>query len=195
MGKIESRWRSSLTRREALRNLAGFFAGSPLLLGQHDPFRRSIRIPSMNELMTTFDFEPVAFAKLSRDAYDYTAYGEASEFTLRRNRAAFDWVELVPKGVADVSSIKTSIELLGSKMDYPIMVSPTAYQLQLHPEGEIAMRQGATSASNTPMIISGNASLPIAKIAAAATTSTVWYQLYPQADIAASQDLVIGAQE
>ena len=195
MGRVESQWRASLTRRSALRNLAGFFAGSPLLLGQQDPFRGANRIPAMNELVTTFDFEPVAYAKLPRDAYDYTAHGEASEFTLRRNREAFDWVELVPKGVVDVSSIKTDIDLLGTKMAFPIMVSPTAYQIQLHPDGEIAMRHGATAASNTPMIISGNASLPIPKIAAAATTSMVWYQIYPQEDFGTSQDLVIKAQE
>src|SRR5258707_9472996 len=79
-------------------------------------------------------------------------------------------------------------------MDYPIMVAPTAYQLQLHPEGEVAMRHGATSASNTPMIISGNASLPVPKIAAAESSSTVWYQIYPNADLAASQDLIENAQ-
>src|SRR5438552_2078639 len=194
MGRIESRWRSSLSRRVALRNLAGFVASSPLLLGQQDPFRDSSRVPGMNELVTTFDFEPVAYAKIPREAYDYTAHGDHSEFTLRRNREAFDWVELVPKGVVDVSSVKTATEVLGVKMAYPIMVSPTAYQIQLHPEGEMAMRQGANAASETPMIVSNNASFSIDKIAAATKTGTLWFQLYPQADLESSREIVENAQ-
>ena len=194
MGRIESRWRSSLSRRAALRNLAGFAAGSPLLLGQQDPFRDTSRVPGMNELVTTFDFEPVAYAKIPREAYDYTAHGDRSEFTLRRNREAFDWVELTPKGVVDVSSVETATEVLGVKMRYPIMVSPTAYQVQLHPEGEMAMRQGASAASETPMIVSNNASFSIDKIAAASKTGTLWFQLYPQADLESSREIVENAQ-
>ena len=169
-------------------------AGSPLLLGQQDPFRDSSRVPGMNELVTTFDFEPVAYAKIPREAYDYTAHGDHSEFTLRRNREAFDWVELVPKGMVDVSSVKTATEVLGVKMAYPIMVSPTAYQIQLHPEGEMAMRQGANAASETPMIVSNNASFPIDKIAASSKTGTLWFQLYPQADFESSREIVENAQ-
>src|SRR5215212_8794765 len=163
MGKLESRWRSGLSRRAALRSLAGFAAGSPLLLGQQDPFRDSVRVPGMNELLTTFDFEGVAYAKIPREAYDYTAHGETSEFTTRRNRDAFDWVELVPKGVVDVSSVQTATEIFGTKMAYPIMIAPTAFQVQLHPDAEVAMRQGSSGASNTPMIISNYSSVPFSK--------------------------------
>src|SRR5690349_14007435 len=132
MGRMESRWRASQSRRAALRNLAGFAAGSPLLLGQQDPYRDTSRVPGMNELATVFDFEPVAYARIPREAYDYTAHGDHSEFTLRRNREAFDWVELLPKSVVDVSSVDTATEVLGVKMAFPMMVSPTAYQVQLH---------------------------------------------------------------
>jgi len=33
-----------------------------------------------------FDFEPVAYAKITRQAYDYMAWGVDGEFTMRRNR-------------------------------------------------------------------------------------------------------------
>ena len=42
------------------------------------------------------------FANVPLSVYDYTAHGDGSEFTLRRNRQAFDWVDLVP-GQADRS--------------------------------------------------------------------------------------------
>src|SRR3954451_22432759 len=99
-------WADSLNRRNAVRAVAGFLAGSPLLHSQQDPFRDHSRVPGMAELKDVFDFEAVAYAKLPRTAYDYMSYGADSEFTMRRNREAFDWVELVPRRIADVSTIK-----------------------------------------------------------------------------------------
>ena len=115
-----------LTRRAGIRNLAMLMAGSPLLRSQQDTFRDHSRVPQMDELVTSFDFETVAHAKLSEDAYQNTALGAEGEFTLRRNREAFDWVELVPRAVADVSSVQTATEVLGTKLAYPIMIAPTA---------------------------------------------------------------------
>ncbi len=177
MAGIESRWRHGVTRRKALRGLAGFLAGSPLLRAQQDPFRDHSRIPAMEELADVFDFEAVAYEKLPRQAYDYTGHGTESEFSLRRNREAFDWVKLVPRAVADVSAIDPSTEVLGVKMPYPIMIAPTAAHAQLHPDGEAAMYQAATAASNTLFLMSHNASLPFDKIAAA-STGPLWFQLY-----------------
>src|SRR5258708_16848619 len=114
-------WAKSPSRRHALRTLAGFLAGSPLLHSQQDPFRDHSRVPGLNELVTAFDFEPVAYAKVPRYNYDYTAYGADSEFTLRRNREAFDWVQLLPNRVLDVGPIHTATDILGTPMDYPIM--------------------------------------------------------------------------
>lgn len=177
MGKLEQQWQRSISRRNALCGLAGFLAGSPRLGAQQDTFRDHSRVPGINEMVTAFDFEPVCYAKVPRQAYDYTALGVEGEFTLRRNREAFDWVDIVPRAVADVSSVKTSTEVLGVKMDYPIMIAPTAGHAQLHPEGEIATHKGATAAAGTPMIVSTVASFPIDKIGAAAD-GPLWFQLY-----------------
>src|SRR5579864_4654757 len=112
----------SATRRTVLSGLGAGLAGASLLKPQQDPFRDHSRVPGMDELKTAVEFEPVAFAKLPRETYTYTAYGSEGEFTLRRNREAFDWVELVPRGVADVSSVKTATEVLGTPMSFPILV-------------------------------------------------------------------------
>src|SRR6266542_376486 len=97
MAKTERAWLTSQSRRDAFRAMAGFLAGSPLLRSQQDPFRDHSRVPGLNELITAFDFEPIAYAKVLRYNYDYMAYGTDSEFTLRRNRQAFDWAQLVPR--------------------------------------------------------------------------------------------------
>jgi 4-hydroxymandelate oxidase len=192
MGKIESTWSDGLARRAAFRSLAALLAGSPLLQGQQDPFRDHSRVPKLDELTTPFDFESVAYAKVPRAAFDYTAYGTDGEFTLRRNRQAFDWVNLVPGGFGG-GIIDTSTEVLGTRMAFPIMLSPSAGHAQLHPDAEIASHQGATAASNTPMIVSNNASTPIDKIAAAAK-GPLWFQLYPREDIEANREILESAQ-
>ena len=189
MSMHKSDWARSLTRRSALRGLAGFVAGSPLLDGQQDPFRPTSRVPALEELATVFDFEPVAYAKVPREAYDYTALGVEGEFTLRRNREAFDWVGLIPRAVTDVSSVTTSTEILGIKMDYPIMVAPTAGHTQLHPDGELATHRGATGAAGTPMIVSINAGFPIDKIVEAAQ-GPLWFQLYARETADATREVV-----
>lgn len=190
---VEKHWQQSITRRHALCGLAGFLAGSPHLAAQQDPFRDHSRVPALEELVTAFDFEPVAYAKLPREAYDYTAQGVEGEFTLRRNREAFDWVSIVPKGVVDVSSVQTAIEVLGTKLAFPIMIAPTAGHAQLHPQGELATYQGSTAASETPMIVSNNTSFPMDKIAAAAKGS-LWFQLYPRQQVDVSLEIIENAQ-
>jgi len=180
--KIEHRWRHSRSRRQALASLAGLVAGSPLIAGaaQQDPrpLKDHKRTPGLDEMRSAFDFEPVMFANVPLSIYDYTAHGDGSEFTLRRNREAFDWVDIVPGKPIDRSRVDLSTELLGLKMKYPIMVAPTAAMVPLHPDGEAGMHRAATAASNTPMIVSQNTSLPIDRIAPAAT-GPLWWQLYP----------------
>ena len=139
--------------------------------------------------MTTFDFEPVAYAKIPRYAFDYTAYGTDGEFTLRRNREAFDWVELVPKRVLDPGPVQTATEVLGTRMAFPIMVSPSAGHAALHPDAEIGTYKGATAATGTPYIVSNVSSLPFEKIAPGAS-GPLWFQLYPRQDLDSVHELL-----
>ncbi len=185
-----------MNRRESLRALGAFLAGSPLLSdllpGQQDVVRDHSRVPGLKELLTAFDFETVAYAKQPREAYDYRAYGAEGEFTLRRNREAFDWVELIPKRVSS-GAMDTSTEVLGTKMAFPLLVSPTAGHGEIHPEGELATHKGASAASGTPMILSNNTSFPFDKVAAAAP-GPMWVQLYPKQQLDANRTYLEAAQ-
>ncbi len=179
MTELHRRWAESTTRRNALQALAGVLGGSPLLEGQQDPFRDHSRVPGLAEMVTAFDFEPVLFAKVPKFAYDYTAYGTDSEFTLRRNREAYDWVELVPNKASDATPVQTATEVLGTKMAFPIMVAPSSGHGLLHPDGELATCKGAAAASQTPFIVSNGSSQPYEKVVAAASTP-MWAQIYPK---------------
>jgi isopentenyl diphosphate isomerase/L-lactate dehydrogenase-like FMN-dependent dehydrogenase len=188
-----------MNRRTSLKALSGFLAGSPLLRGQRDPVRDHSRVPGIDELTTIWEFEAVTYSKQTRAAYDYMAYGVDGEFTLRRNRDAFDWVQLIPQipapsapGAA-ADAINTGIELFGTKMAFPIMVSPTGSQGQLHPDGDQATHKGAAAASNTTMVVSNNSSFVFEKVAAAAA-SPLWVQLYPKQQLDLNRQYLENAQ-
>jgi 4-hydroxymandelate oxidase len=199
VGKLETQWLQSPSRRKAIAGLAGVLAGPTLfqrrLSAQIDPrpFKDHKRLPGLDEMMASFDFEPVMFANVPLAISDYTAHGDGSEFTVRRNRQAFDWVDLVPGRRVDPKSVDLSTEVLGTRMKYPIMVAPSAVQVPLHPDGEIGMHRGATAASNTPMILSQVTSTPVGKVAAGAT-GPLWAQFYPQEDRAAGRKILEEAQ-
>lgn len=200
MGPAEARWRNGVSRRRALSSLAGALAASPLLetgLGaQLDPrpLSEHKRLPGLGEMAEVFDFEPLAFANIPQTVYDFTAHGDGSEFTLRRNRQAFDWVDVLPASApTDPSRVNLETTILGVPMRYPILVAPTATQVPLHPEGEIGMYTGATAAANTPMIVSHNTSIAIEKVAAAAA-GPLWWQFYPTEDPDARKQVLDRAQ-
>ena len=167
---------SAFNRREALKQFALFAAGSPLLHGQFIPREGHRRIPSLDEIANVLEFEPVARAKMKQTDYDYVTGAVEGEYSLRRNRNAFDWVSIVPRGVTDVESVDTSIVLLGQAMEYPLLVDPSAGHERIHPGGEPETRRGA-SAAEAPMVVSNQAGIPIDQIAAAAE-GPIWQQLY-----------------
>jgi len=192
MPEIERSWLISPSRRSALVRLAGFMAASPIAAAaaQSDPrpLNEVRRALSLAEMQTAFDFEPVFFGNVPVRTYDYTAHGDGSEFTLRRNRQAFDWVNIAPKGPAiPASQVDLSSELLGVKLKFPIIVGPSTGQGALHPDGEIGMFKGATAASNTLMIIASGSTIPVAKVVTSAPGGTLWEQFYPTEDLTVTQ--------
>src|SRR5580658_10395039 len=192
MADIEQAWLTHPSRRAALVRVAGLMAGSPLAaaVAQSDPrpLSEHRRALSLAEMQTSFDFEPVFFGNVLLPVYDYTAHGDGSEFTLRRNRQAYDWVDIVPARAAiPASQVDLSSDFLGVTMKFPIIVAPTAAMVPLHPDGEIGMFKAATAASNTLMILSINTSTPVAKVASAAPGGTLWGQFYPVENRAATQ--------
>ena len=192
MPDIEHSWLINPARRKAMARLAGLMAASPIAAAMAQPDPRPLsqhhRSLSLAEMQTSFDFEPVFFGNVVQPIYDYTAHGDGSEFTLRRNRQAYDWVDILPSRAAvPASQVDLSSELLGVKMKFPIIVAPTAAMVPLNPDGEIGMFKAATAASNTLMILSVNTSTPHAKVVPAAPGGTLWAQFYPLENLANTQ--------
>ena len=104
MSDIEQSWLTNPARRVAMARLAGLMAASPIAAAVAEtdprPLSEHRRALSLAEMQTSFDFEPVFFGNVLLPIYDYTAHGDGSEFTLRRNRQAFDWVDILPTRAA-----------------------------------------------------------------------------------------------
>jgi isopentenyl diphosphate isomerase/L-lactate dehydrogenase-like FMN-dependent dehydrogenase len=189
MRQVENRWRHSTTRRKALAALAGMVAGSPLLLAQQDPhgsLRGHQRVPGIDEMETVFDFEPICFANVPLSLFDYTAHGDGSEFTLRRNRTAFEWVDVVPGKAIDPASVNLASELFGTRMAFPIMIAPSSNHRHMHPDAEVGTYKGATAAGTT-MVVASGPSLPHETIVAGAAGPR-WTQYYPQQDLGLARE-------
>ena len=192
MSDIEQSWLTNPARRMAMARLAGLMAASPIAAAVAEtdprPLSEHRRALSLAEMQTSFDFEPVFFGNVLLPVYDYTAHGDGSEFTLRRNRQAFDWVDIMPsRPPVPAAQVDLSSEVLGVKMKFPIIVAPTAAMIPLHPDGEIGMFKAATAASNTLMMLSVNTSTPHAKVVPAAPGGTLWAQFYPLENLANTQ--------
>ncbi len=137
------------------------------------------------------DFEALAKKRLSPMAWNYLSGGAADEITLRRNRTAFDAICLRPRVLRDVSRIDTTVELLGVKMPFPVLLAPVGSQKILHREGEIATVRGA-AASGVTVVVSSFATTSIEDVARAATTP-LWFQLYVHPDRGFTRELVARA--
>ena len=137
--------------------------------------------PTLPEpLVSVSDYEAAARRRLSLPAWEYYNGGSADEITLRRNRSALEAIQLKPRVLVDTSHIDTTCNLLGYKLDHPILLAPTSSHLLAHPDAEVASARGAGLAKSI-FVASTNSNRSIEDICQDATTP-VWFQLYVEDD-------------
>ena len=96
--------------------------------------------------VTVDDYEPVARERLPPDVYDFYAGGAGDEWTLAENRRAFDRWSLRPRVLRASGRPDPSTSILGTRVSFPVLVAPWAYQSMAHPEGERATARAAAEA-------------------------------------------------
>ncbi len=106
----------------------------------------------------------------------YLDGGGEGEYTLRRNRAAFDLLEFLPREPRDVSQVDTATTVLGQRIPLPFALSPVGAPRMFHHEGELAVARAARH-HGIPYGISTLATAPVEDIAAQ-TGTPLWFQLY-----------------
>jgi 4-hydroxymandelate oxidase len=95
---------------------------------------------------------------------------------LGSDRTVTDRITLRPRMNIPTRDLDLTSTLFGDQHFTPIIVGPIADQKRFHPDGEVAMARGA-SAAKAAMVVSSDASVPLATIAQAATTP-MWLQVY-----------------
>jgi isopentenyl diphosphate isomerase/L-lactate dehydrogenase-like FMN-dependent dehydrogenase len=150
-------------------------------------------IESAEDAVNVFDLEAVARNKLPPAHYGQIATGAGSGRTVMRNRAAFNAWGIQARRMVGVSKIDTSLELLGTKLAYPIMLSPIGSHKIADPLGEVSTARGA-AAANANMLLSTFSSTGIEDVIKA-RGGPVWYQLYPSSEWRVSEALVKRAEK
>ena len=108
--------------------------------------------------------------------FEWIRSGSGSEFG-GDNEAAFARRRLRPSVLVDVSDVRTETTVLGASVSVPVMVGPMGLQRAVHPDGELAMAEGAARAGSL-FIVAVNATTSIEEIAAAQPKLPLWFQLY-----------------
>jgi 4-hydroxymandelate oxidase len=149
--------------------------------------------PPKPAFRTLSELERAAEARASPAIWDYIQGGSGEERTLRENHEAFRRRTLRPRVLVDVSTIDPRATLLGTPLSAPFFIAPTAYQGQVHPEGEPAMARAAAGA-RVLSVFSTLSTFSLEAIARAGGASPRWFQLYLQPEFARTEELVHRAE-
>jgi len=89
------------------------------------------------------DFRKIAKKKLPAPIFHYIDGGSDDEVTLKRNTDSFSKCDLVPNILASVGEPNLSTNVLGTKIDIPLFLSPVAMQRLFHHDGDKASARAA----------------------------------------------------
>ncbi|GFT99918.1 hydroxyacid oxidase [Nephila pilipes] len=131
------------------------------------------------DLLTVDDYDRCAPARLPLGSRNYYLGAAGRRITYKRNKNAFDKIEIVPQILRDVSKNSIKASTLGVQLDFPIGLAPLALHKLANPRGELATVEGISS-FRTIMILSTMASTLLEDVAQAArnTHITLWMQTY-----------------
>ena len=168
--------RTALTRRKALAGFGSLVAASPLISDEPPKLvgEPPGRIAPRTDLVNVLEFENMAQRKLAPAVYATIAGSD---------RSYFERITFRPRMMVPTAHLDLSLQLFGEKMFAPVIAGPMANLQTCHPDGEAGLARAA-SAAKAWMVVSSEASMPFEKIAAQSST-TLWYQVFPEADLSA----------
>jgi L-lactate dehydrogenase (cytochrome) len=97
----------------------------------------------LNDCHNFHDFRTLARKRLPSPIFNYIDGGADDEATLRRNSESFERCDLIPNVLRGVSSVDTSVTVMGQRLAVPFYCSPTALQRLFHHQGERAVAAAA----------------------------------------------------
>jgi isopentenyl diphosphate isomerase/L-lactate dehydrogenase-like FMN-dependent dehydrogenase len=131
---------------------------------------------ALRRVVNIEDFRTLARQRLPRVVFDYLDGGAGDEVTLRGNTRAFDEVIFRPKHAVAVKECDLRTKVLGHQIAFPAILAPVGYSRLMHPGGELGAASAAGQAG-IPFTLSTVSGHKLEKVRAA-SSGTVWYQLY-----------------
>lgn len=127
--------------------------------------------------LTIDDLRRIAKRRTPKAAFDYTDGAAEAELSLARAREAFADIEFRPRILRDVSTVDTSVDVLGRRCALPFGIAPTGFTRMMHTDGEYA---GAAAAGDAgiPFTLSTMGTASIEDVARANPNGRNWFQLY-----------------
>jgi len=138
------------------------------------------------------DFDRYAQEHHAPAIYDHLAAGALDNWTRDENRRAFDRWVFHKRLMCPVADPDLSTEIVSAKLDFPLMLAPSAFHKLVHPEGEVATARAA-KAMGTTMVLSTSSSTPLEDVAA--TGVNCWLQPQIQKDDDINLGLVARAEQ
>ena len=130
----------------------------------------------------------LARRRLPRVAFDYVDGGADDEITLRRNREAFEDLELVPRFLEADRVPALDVRVAGTELKLPVVIGSTGLSGVVRPDADLAgARAAAAEGTAFALATLGNVSL---EDTAAASPTPPWFQLYAWNDRQAVGDLL-----
>jgi len=152
----------------------------------------ALEVPAVAILANLTDVEREAQARLPQPAFDYFAGGADDERTLARNRSAWGELLLRPRQLVDVGVVDTSVEILGHRLEMPVLTAPCAFNVLAHPDGELGVGRAAVRAG-VAQVLSMQATTTIEDVAAIGPGNR-WLQLAVLRDRGVTRALVERAE-
>ena len=142
--------------------------------------------------MDSADFDALeerARSRLSAAAYAFAAAGADDEITLAENVAAWRRLRLRPRVLNDITRIDTTVAVLGTQLDTPIMVAPFGRHKLFHSEGERATARGA-AAAGAVFVLPTTSTVSMEEVGSEPATAPRWFQLYLPPDRELTESLI-----
>ena len=139
------------------------------------------------------DFRSLAKQRLPGPIFHYIDGAADDEVTYRRNKSAYDEVDLIPNVLAGVENIDLSTTVMGQKLDMPLFLSPTALQRLFHHDGEMAVARAAEK-YNTMFGVSSLGTVSVEKIGREISTPKM-FQLYYHKDKGLTNSMIERSKE
>ncbi len=119
----------------------------------------------------------LAKERMTPEAFAYVAGGAGMEDTIAQNRSGFNYWNILPRMLNDVSQADTSVELFGHKLPSPFLLAPIGALELVNQEADLAVANAARE-TGVPMIFSNQASISMEICSRIMENSPRWFQLY-----------------